>query len=236
MHRSILNSERRIARCPDSCFKPIALPGTDSATRGESSSISPDFDFSNNSSDLSGFYVQPSSSERVPLSQCPYDTTRARECRMHWTHLLITASLFNAFQNGGNLYTSYWYRFETTHGKWFERWFNSVTEWHWDRWSDSNPFLDDYVAHSMMGGITNSLWIQDDPKGATLEFGNNQRIGAAACAPWRFRRHTASSGRWDRLVRLGLVTTATTLFPREMGSHGPMKRDGWSLLQPRSED
>jgi hypothetical protein len=47
-----------------------------------------------------------------------------------------------------------------------------VTEWRWNRWKDDNPLLDDYVGHSMMGGITNSLWIQDDSKSMTVEFGN----------------------------------------------------------------
>jgi hypothetical protein len=67
-----------------------------------------------------------SEGDYVPLDQCPYDTSRARECRVHWRHLLISTSLFNAFQNAGNLYTGYWYRWETTHGKWFDRWIDSA--------------------------------------------------------------------------------------------------------------
>lgn len=94
---------------------------------------------------------------------------------MHWGHLLATTAVFNAFQNAGNLYTGYWYRYETTHGKWVDRWFDSVTEWRWNVWNDQNPPLDDYVGHPMMGSITNYLWIQDDPKGATVEFGNNRQ-------------------------------------------------------------
>lgn len=116
--------------------------------------------------------ITPGASERVPLAQCPYDRTHARECRVHWGHLLASTAAFNAFQNAGNVYTGYWYRWETTHGKWFDRWFDSVTRWRWDRWSDDNPFMDDYVAHPMMGAITNSLWIQNDPRAMTVEFGN----------------------------------------------------------------
>jgi hypothetical protein len=108
----------------------------------------------------------------VSLDQCPDDMTRARSCRVHWHHLLIATSTFNAFQNVGNLYTGYWYRWETTHGKWFDRWINSAAGWRWNVWSDQNPILDDYVGHPMMGGITNYLWIQNDPKGMTVEFGN----------------------------------------------------------------
>ncbi|HUX45366.1 MAG TPA: hypothetical protein VMV57_11495, partial [Terracidiphilus sp.] len=118
--------------------------------------------------------VRPADRERVPLDQCPYDTTHARECRVHWRQLLISSAVFNAFQNAGNLYSGYWYRWETTHGKWADRWFDSVLEWRWDHWSDDNPFMDQYVGHPMMGGITDSMWIQNDPKGMTLEFSNTR--------------------------------------------------------------
>jgi hypothetical protein len=93
---------------------------------------------------------------------------------------LISSALFNAFQNAGNLYTGYWYRYETTTGSWFQRWFNSDLGWRWDQWDDGNPFMDDYVGHPMMGGITNYLWIQNDPKGMTVELGNNRQY-------WRSR-------------------------------------------------
>lgn len=115
--------------------------------------------------------VTPDSSERVPLNQCPYDTTHARECRVHWHQLIISSAVFNAFLNAGNLYTGYWYRYETTHGKWFQRWFDSDLGWNWNHWTDGNPRMDQYVGHPMMGGITNYLWIQNDPKGATVEIG-----------------------------------------------------------------
>lgn len=138
---------------------------------GESSSLAAAHGFENPMMDASNFMVTPQSPERVPLSECPTDTTHARECRMHWRHLLIEASLFNAFQNAGNLYTGYWYRYETTTGKWFQRWFDSDLGWSWQYWDDGNPPLDQYVGHPMMGAITNYLWIQNDPKGATVQIG-----------------------------------------------------------------
>ncbi len=110
----------------------------------------------------------------VPLKDCPTDETHAHECRMHWGPLAIEAVLFNAFDNGGNVYTGYWYREETLTGKWWDRYVASVEGWRWSHWSDNNPFLDDYVGHPMMGAITNSIWIQNDPKGMTLEFQNDR--------------------------------------------------------------
>jgi Lipid A 3-O-deacylase (PagL) len=117
--------------------------------------------------------VEPGLRAPVPLGQCPYDETRARECRIHWHQLMIEASLYDAFQNAGNLYTGYWYRWETDHGKWLERYYDSVLGWRWDRWKDDNPALDDYIGHPMMGSITNYMWIQNDPKGMTVEQAND---------------------------------------------------------------
>ena len=149
---------------------PAFQPGD--TTGHESSSLQPDFDFISGAPESWSLEVNPNSQERVPLNQCPTDTTRARECRVHWRQLIITSALFNAFQNGGNLYTGYWYRYETTTGPWFQRWFNSDIGWHWERWDDGNPYMDQYVGHPMMGAITNYIWIQNDPKGATVEIGD----------------------------------------------------------------
>lgn len=114
--------------------------------------------------------AQPSAlpSSSIPFENCPFDQTHARECRVHWRQLLIESAIYITFQNAGNLYTGYWYRYETTHGNWWDRYIDSAAGWRWDRWADNNPFLDDYVGHPIMGGITDGLWIQNDPKGMTL--------------------------------------------------------------------
>jgi hypothetical protein len=104
---------------------------------------------------------------------CPYLSHAPRQCNVNIAHLAIESSVFITFQNAGNLYTGYWYRYETMHGKWWDRYVGSVEGWRWNSWSDNNPFLDDYVGHPVMGSITNYLWIQNDPKGKTVEQGNN---------------------------------------------------------------
>ena len=119
-----------------------------------------------------GAVVSPSGRPLVPLKECPYDTTKARACRVHWRQLLISSAVFITWQNTANAYSSYWYRHETMTGKWWERYVNSVVGYKFSVWSDGNPMLDDYVGHPLMGSITNSLWIQNDPKGMTLEFSN----------------------------------------------------------------
>jgi hypothetical protein len=116
----------------------------------------------------------PVAGARVPLKECPYDKTKAPECRVHWRQLLISSAVFITWQNTANAYSSYWYRYETMTGNWWTRYVNSVVGYKYSVWSDGNPMLDDYVGHPLMGDITNFLWIQNDPKGMTLEFSNTR--------------------------------------------------------------
>lgn len=138
--------------------------------------------------------------ERTQQEDCSTDTTHSPYCRVHWHQLTISTVVFNAFENGGNLYTGYWYRWETTHGDWFDRWINSAADWHWNSWADQNPFLDDYVGHPMMGAITNDLWIQNDPKSMTVTQSNS----------WPY---------WRRMLRAGLFSTAYS-FEWKLGPFG----------------
>jgi hypothetical protein len=119
-----------------------------------------------------GVSVSPAKKPLVALKECPYDETKAKECRVHWRQLLISSAVFLTWQNTANAYSGYWYRHETMTGKWWERYVNSVVGYRFSVWSDGNPLMDDYVGHPLMGSITNALWIQNDPKGMTLELSN----------------------------------------------------------------
>jgi hypothetical protein len=156
------------------------------ASSGASSSDATSWEMTPPSASASA--TRPASSSTVTLRECPYDHTHARICRVHWGQLVISTLVFNAFQNAGNLYSGYWYRYETTHGKWWDRYIASAAGWRWDTWSDDNPFLDDYVAHPIMGSITNFLWIQNDPKSMTLVQSNS----------WPY---------WRRMLRAGAFST-----------------------------
>lgn len=147
------------------------------APRTERTAELPLFDFSDRGLSTNASFdpsvEPPIQATFVPLKNCPTDETHAQECRMHWRPMVIESALFNAFEDGGNVYTGYWYRYETLTGKWWDRYVASVQGWRWNRWSDNNPFLDDYVGHPMMGAITNSIWIQNEPRGMTLAFAKN---------------------------------------------------------------
>lgn len=150
------------------------------------------------------FIESPSPAAMEPphalLEDCAQDTTRSPHCRVHWHQLIFSATLFNAFEDAGNLYTGYWYRWETTHGNWWDRYINSAAGWRWNVWSDDNPFLDDYVGHPMMGAITNSIWIQNDPRSMTVVQSNT----------WPY---------WRRMLRAGAFSTAYS-FEWKLGPTG----------------
>ena len=137
---------------------------------------------------------------RTLLEDCAQDTTHSPHCRVHWHQLIFSATIFNAFEDAGNLYTGYWYRWETTHGNWWDRYIDSAAGWRWNVWSDDNPVLDDYVGHPMMGAITNALWIQNDPKSMTVEPSNT----------WPY---------WRRLLRATAFSTAYS-FEWKLGPTG----------------
>ncbi|MBV9671083.1 MAG: acyloxyacyl hydrolase [Acidobacteriales bacterium] len=102
-----------------------------------------------------------------------------KACNIKWRNLLLQTAGFNAVENVGNTYTGYWYRWETTHGKWFDRYANTVQEYRYWRWSDDNPLLDDYVGHPMMGSITQFIYLNNDPRANYFDFENSRRYWKA---------------------------------------------------------
>src|SRR5215471_18835815 len=110
---SVPVTPRDLPDAPDASFTPVS----------ESSSAALLPDFAPAFEPSGSLAIEPGQHPPVPLAQCPYDQTRARECRIHWGQLMIEASLYTAAQNAFNLYSGYWYRWETTHGVWMQRWF-----------------------------------------------------------------------------------------------------------------
>jgi Lipid A 3-O-deacylase (PagL) len=173
---------------PDAPDAAYLLTGTTSHTASAWEPFTPSTSASVMEDAAAAHVTRTESASQVTLRDCPYDHTHARICHVHWGQLIISSLIFNAFQDAGNLYTGYWYRYETTHGNWWDRYINSAAGWRWDTWSDDNPFLDDYVGHPFMGSVTDFLWIQNDPKSMTLVQTNT----------WPY---------WRRMLRAGAFTT-----------------------------
>ena len=114
------------------------------------------------------------------------------------------------------------------HGKWFDRWINSAAGWRWNVWSDQNPFMDQYVGHSMMGAITNYLWIQNDPKGMSLEYSDTPEYWRSRLRAFIFS--TAYSFEWKLgpFGEAGIGHNGDHLVQWESGL-GPTRPAGSSL-------
>ncbi|MFZ0630003.1 MAG: acyloxyacyl hydrolase [Acidobacteriaceae bacterium] len=184
-----------------SVFFAAGLPGQRIASSSDTTAALPDAPLPWASSTVVAA-PSPAASEpsRTFLEDCAQDTTHSPHCRVHWHQLIISAALFNTFQDAGNLYTGYWYRWETTNGDWWDRYINSAAGWRWSVWADQNPFLDDYVGHPMMGAITNDLWVQNDPRSMTVVQSNT----------WPY---------WRRMLRAGAFSTAYS-FEWKLGPTG----------------
>jgi len=102
--------------------------------------------------------------------------------RFHWRAALLESLLFLSYQQGGNIALSPWIRrslahpnWKDPHGTWFSNWESSLEGYRWTVWNDNDPFLDDYIAHPMMGAISGYVQIQNDPAGRSLEIENSRR-------------------------------------------------------------
>jgi opacity protein-like surface antigen len=89
---------------------------------------------------------------------------------IHWKSVLLESGLFLGLQHG--------YRFASEpgtrdglQGPFFGNYANSVENLH--GWADGDPFFVNYVGHPMQGAVTGFILVQNDPKGATVEYGNN---------------------------------------------------------------
>jgi hypothetical protein len=167
-----------------------------------------------------GLSVSPGGRHLVPLKECPYDKTKAPECRVHWRQLLISSAIFLTWQNTANVYSSYWCRHQTLTGNWWERYVNSVVGYKFSVWSDGNPLLDVYVGHPLMGAITNALWIQNDPRGMTLEFSNAAILAESAAGDGVFGglQHGVEAWGLSASRELGIRATTYRTRTRPAGS------------------
>ena len=70
-------------------------------------------------------------------------------------------------------------------------------------WKDADPAFTNYVAHPMQGAVAGYIQIQNDPRGATLQFSGDPRY-------WKSRlRATAWSAIYSTQFELGLYSEAS---------------------------
>ena len=93
-----------------------------------------------------------------------------KECRVHWRQMTTETVAFMAMQHWMNVSTYQGH----LKGPFFKNWFSSVSKQRFSVWTDGDPYIVDYVGHPMSGATYARTFIQNDPKGASLEFGKNK--------------------------------------------------------------
>jgi len=143
-------------------------------------------------------------SDDFQISQrCSQGKLDKKACKFHWGPAFGQLGEFLAIETGWNLATNYWIRYETFHGPFFQDYFDAVGGFGFSRWNDQNPFIDDYVGHPMMGAVAMDIYIQNDPRGKSLELQNTR-------AYWRSRlRALLWSALYSAEWKLGPISEAS---------------------------
>lgn len=140
--------------------------------------------------------------ERPRSIECQPET-ETRHCGIHIVAVLNQSLEFATIQTTGNLLMDKWVRRSTFRRHFFRNYFESVEHFRFNRWSDDDSFLADYIGHPMMGSVTNYIWIQNDPKYAALEFQNTRRYW------WSRTRAFAFSAVYAAQWKVGPISEAS---------------------------
>jgi hypothetical protein len=106
-----------------------------------------------------------------------YDPTlesTSRDASFRWRPALMQAAKFLVIQQGFMFANDKWTRYNTLHGKYFHDWAAGVRG-SFDSWDDGDPWVDNYVGHPIQGAVVGYVQVQNDPKGAALEFSWSKR-------------------------------------------------------------
>lgn len=134
---------------------------------------------------------------------CKSGRLDAKECRFHWWPALAQQTEYLAIETTWNLSTNTFVRDSTFHGHWFQHWMDSVDGFKFSRWNDANPISDDYVGHPMMGAITMDIFLQNYPRGMSIEFQNTKEYWHSRL--WALLWSTVYSTQW----KLGPISEAS---------------------------
>ena len=127
----------------------------------------------------------------------------SKDCRFHWWPALAQQTEYLAIETTWNLSTNTFVRDSTFHGHWFQHWIDSVDGFKFSRWNDANPISDDYVGHPMMGAITMDIFLQNYPRGMSIEFQNTKEYWHSRL--WALLWSTIYSTQW----KLGPISEAS---------------------------
>jgi hypothetical protein len=113
--------------------------------------------------------------DHFQISQdCAAGVLSGKDCKFHWWPALGEQLEDLTIETGWNLAQNHWVRYNTFHGNFWHNYWLSVEGFRFNRWCDNNPVYDDYLGHPMMGAISMDIFIQNDPRGMSLEVANSR--------------------------------------------------------------
>jgi hypothetical protein len=160
------------------------------------------FEFSDAADDKSkkiSFFAKPAPAR---ISDDPKDeaATDAADDSFRWRAAIGQSLMFLGVQHGYSL-TQAKTRRALRKGGFFRDYVNSVKCL--GGWEDGGRFFTNYIAHPMQGALTGFIYIQNQPKERSLEFGKS-------AAYWRSRMTAlAWSAAWSMQFELGPVSQAS---------------------------
>ncbi len=151
--------------------------------------------------------VRPPRIQDVPpwevSGMCEAGKLDRKACRFRWWPAFREQTQYLFIETGWNLGTNTHVWEATTHGHWFQDWMDSVDGFKFSRWNDANPISDDYVGHPMMGAITMDIFIQNYPRGMSIEAQNTKEYWHSRL--WALLWSTVYSTQW----KLGPISEAS---------------------------
>jgi hypothetical protein len=126
--------------------------------------------------------------------QCADGQLSDKDCRFHWLPALGEQGEYLAIESSWNLVQNSWVRYWTFRGDFWHNYYVTLQNYRFSRWSDDNPVYDDYIGHPMMGSITMDIFIQNYPRGKSLEFADGKEYWHSRL--WAFLWSTIYSAEW----------------------------------------
>jgi hypothetical protein len=140
----------------------------------------------------------------------PTPTTQTNAGRVNWSGVFLQSVEFLVLEEGFRSITEKGARH--THLPFFEGYAQSIDSLH--GWADGDPFLVNYVGHPMQGAVSGFIWVQNDTRYRSVEFGRNR-------AYWRSRlRAAAFAFAYSEMSEIGPLSEATVgatqaFFPQQ---------------------
>ncbi|MBB5343521.1 hypothetical protein [Tunturibacter empetritectus] len=152
--------------------------------------------------------VRPSSAEgelgREQLTEgCESGRIKGKACKVRWLPILWQSFEWLTAQHAGNILLDSETRNDLTSNPYWSTYVYCVEHYRWYQWSDDTTFIVHNIGHPMMGGITSSIFEQNDPKARALVFENNSNY-------WRSRlKAMAWSAVYSAQWKVGPVSEAS---------------------------